>query len=64
MNSAGCSALQLLAVKCEQRNWPNHGLYVLCVAKVSISAYRAGLLTKAERNRIIIEAARSDKFKK
>jgi para-nitrobenzyl esterase len=64
VNSAGCSALQLLAVKCEQRNWPNHGLYVLCVAKVSISAYRAGLLTKAERNRIIIEAARSDKFKK
>ena len=63
VNKGGCSALQLLQVVCEDRNWPNHGLYVLCVTAVSQGSYRAGLLSKQERNHLIIEAARSDKFK-
>jgi para-nitrobenzyl esterase len=64
VDSAGCSALQLLDVTCEQGNWPNHGRYVRCVVRVSKRAYRAGLLSQEERIRIIIEAARSDKFRK
>jgi para-nitrobenzyl esterase len=61
VDAEGCSAVQLLAV-CEQGR-RSHGRYVNCVANVSREAYRAGLITKKERDAFVKDAARSDKFK-
>ena len=61
--STGCSIDQLCP--CEgprgtTTEWKNHGKYVSCIAKSSESFVELGLITEAEKDSIVSEAAQSD----
>jgi len=57
----GCAISQLCP--CEN-SWKNHGAYVSCVAHTSEEFVAAGLITEAEKDIIVSEAAQSDCGKK
>ena len=58
-NEDGCSGGQLVTLICSSAvDFPNHGLYVSCVAKVAGAAYQDGLLTHKQRAAIIRVAAK------
>jgi hypothetical protein len=55
----GCSIDQLCP--CEKDpSWKNHGKYVACVAKAAESFEEDGLISEAEKDMIVSEAAESD----
>ncbi len=57
VNADGCSIEQL--VPCAGP-WKNHGEYVSRIAQVTMDFVKAGLITKAERVAIVVQAAKSD----
>ena len=60
-SSTGCSGTQSVELACgESSEYPNHGLYVRCVAQASKDARQAGLLTNKERAGLVSAAARSN----
>jgi carboxypeptidase T len=63
IDSAGCSIEQLCP--CEGPRgiaslWKNHGKYVSCTAKSAESFVEAGLITEAEKDAVVSDAAQSD----
>jgi hypothetical protein len=56
VNSSGCSVDELCP--CENE-WKNHGSYVRCVAHASEDFMNDGLITEAEKDAIVSEAAES-----
>lgn len=58
-NAAGCSGAEAVARACVYASFPNHGQYVSCVARESKAAQQAGLISEAERARLVAAAART-----
>jgi hypothetical protein len=56
VNAEGCAIVQLCP--CEDA-WKNHGAYVKCVVQAAEDFVVEGLLTEAEKDAIVSEAARS-----
>jgi hypothetical protein len=56
VNASGCAIAQLCP--CENA-WKNHGAYVSCVAHAAEDFVAAGLITEAEKDDIVEEAAQS-----
>jgi len=56
-NAEGCGGIQLVALRCVESAFPNHGRYVSCVARESQAAVKDGLLTEEERARLVSQAA-------
>ncbi len=60
--STGCSLAQLCPCAGPQGTsvaWRNHGQYVSCVAKSADSFVAQGLLTEAEKDALVSQAAQS-----
>jgi hypothetical protein len=60
VNEVGCSGGQLIDLMCDAENFPNHGLYVTCVAHWANEAAWVGLITVQEKEGFITQAANSD----
>jgi hypothetical protein len=56
VDASGCAIAQLCP--CENA-WKNHGAYVSCVAHAAEDFVAAGLITEAEKDEIVAEAAQS-----
>ncbi|MCL7487734.1 MAG: thrombospondin type 3 repeat-containing protein [Desulfobulbaceae bacterium] len=57
VNGAGCSAQDLCP--CDNQ-WRNHGAYVSCIARTVESFWLDGLITEAEKDEMVAEAAQSE----
>jgi hypothetical protein len=60
VDASGCSVVQL----CESEDYKNHGQYVSCVSKTAETFLNEGLITEAEKDATVSEAAKSDVGKK
>ena len=61
--ATGCSIAQLCPCEGPRGttvSWKNHGKYVSCVAKTSETFVEQGLITEAEKDSTVSEAAQSD----
>ena len=61
VNPAGCSIADLCPCA---NDWKNHGAYVSCVAHTAEDFVAAGLITDAEKDALVAEAAQSNCGKK
>lgn len=59
VNSAGCSAVQFLAVTCVRTDYAQHGQYVSCVAHTANQLVQQGLISQRQKARFIREAAKN-----
>ena len=57
VNAEGCSIDDMCA--CDDE-WKNHGQYIRCVAQAAGDLVDAGLITEAEKDDIVMDAAESD----
>lgn len=57
-NGQGCGGIELVALRCVEDNLRTHGQYVACVASEARAAQLAGLISGAERARLVAQAAR------
>jgi len=59
-SSDGCTAEELVALRCPREDFDRHGHYVSCVAHTAQEAVREGLIRPAQKARFVREAARGE----
>jgi ELWxxDGT repeat protein len=57
VNAEGCTAEELVALRCPREEFSRHGRYVSCVAHAAQEAVREGLIRPAEKARLVKQAA-------
>jgi hypothetical protein len=60
VGSEGCTAEELITLRCPREDFDRHGHYVICVAHAALEAVRERLIRPAQQARFVRRAARDE----